>query len=75
MITSGELFENKAFDHIMFHGYKYEDINMRLEQEDEEEAELLEILKEKQKLKKIEMLEKLKKKRNENDQGKNDESH
>jgi hypothetical protein len=72
MITSGEIFKGDAFDQIMLIGYNYNDIIMRLEEEEEEEAEEIEDLKEKQKRLKEEML---KKRRLEKDKEKNGEPH
>ena len=49
MFISTELYENKVLGQVMPYGYKYNEINMKLEEEEDEEVEKIEDLKEKQK--------------------------
>jgi len=59
MIISAELMENKDFGcQIMPFGYRYDEIDMKLEEEEQEDVEKIEDLKEKQKRLKEEILKK-----------------
>ena len=72
MIISSESYENKFFSQVMPFGHKYDEINMKLEEEEEEESEEIEELKEKQKRLKEEIL---KKKLREKEHGESDKTH